>query len=373
MIPQSNPKAACLERRAAIDAAISRVLESGWYILGREVTAFEEEFAAAMGASWSVGVANGTDAIEIALRALGIQAGDRVATVSHTAVATVAAIARIGAVPLFVDVEPRRYTMAPVSLDTLLRTSEGAQVKAVVVVHLYGQPAEMDALLAITRPRGLRVVEDCAQAHGALLDGCPVGSLGDLGCFSFYPTKNLGALGDGGAVTGSDPGLCEAVRLLRTYGWKARYISERFGVNSRLDELQAAILRVGLEHLENDNDRRRAIAMRYDSELAGIGLDLPWQDARARHVFHQYVIATDDRDGLQERLKALGVGSSIHYPRAVHQQPAYDDPALRPVRLPHTERLMERILSLPMYPQLGDDEVEQVIDALRVAQAERRK
>lgn len=367
MIPQSNPKAAWLERREAIDAAIQRVLESGWYILGHEVDAFEEEFASAMGSAWSVGVANGTDAIEIALRALGIVAGDRVITVSHTAVATVAAIARIGAVPLFVDVDPHSYTLDPASLEALLRSPAGVGVKAVVVVHLYGQPADLTAILPLARAHGLAVVEDCAQAHGALLDGRPVGSWGNLGCFSFYPTKNLGALGDGGAITGQDAGLREQVRLLRTYGWRARYVSEQFGINSRLDELQAAILRVGLTHLDQDNERRRAIAARYDHGLAESGLERPMLDGRMRHVFHQYVIATDDRDGLQQRLKALGIGSLIHYPKAVHQQPAYDDPTLRPVGLPQTERLVRRILSLPMYPQLVATEVERVIAGVRAA------
>lgn len=367
MIPQSNPKAAWLERREAIEVAIHRVLESGWYILGREVEAFESEFATTMSAAWSVGVANGTDAIEIALRALGIQAGDRVATVSHTAVATVAAIARIGAVPLFVDVEPHRYTLDPASLEALLHSPAGRGVKAVVVVHLYGQPADMPAILAIARTQGLAVVEDCAQAHGALLDDRPVGSRGDLGCFSFYPTKNLGALGDGGAITGHDANLLEQVKLLRTYGWRERYVSDRFGVNSRLDELQAAILRVGLAQLPHDNERRRAIAAQYDLGLSACHIDLPWRDPRCKHVFHQYVVACDDRDGLQERLKSLGVGSLIHYPKAVHQQPAYSDPTLRPVSLDHTDRLVGRILSLPMYPQLARDEVAQVITALRAA------
>jgi dTDP-4-amino-4,6-dideoxygalactose transaminase len=373
VIPQSNPKAAWQERREAIDAAIQRVLESGWYILGREVEAFENEFAEAMGATWSVGVANGTDAIEIALRALGIQAGHRVATVSHTAVATVAAIARIGAVPLFVDVDPDRYTMEPASLDALLRSPAVRGAKAVVVVHLYGQPADMPAILAIARSHGLAVIEDCAQAHGALLDGRPVGSWGDLGCFSFYPTKNLGALGDGGAVAGQDAGLLEQVKLLRAYGWRERYVSDRFGVNSRLDELQAAILRVGLAHLGQDNERRRAIAAQYDIGLSACHVDLPWRDPRCAHVFHQYVIAWEDRDGLQGRLKSLGVGSLIHYPKAVHQQPAYDDPMLRPVSLAHTERLVGRILSLPMYPQLSNDEVGAVIAGLGAALRGARK
>lgn len=367
MIPQSNPKAAWLERREEIDVAIRKVLESGWYILGREVDAFEGDFATAMGAAWSVGVANGTDAIEIALRALNIQAGDRVATVSHTAVATVAAIARIGAVPLFVDVDPNRYTMDPLSLDELLRSPAGGGVKAVVVVHLYGQPADMQAILAIARSQGLAVVEDCAQAHGALLDGRPVGSWGDLGCFSFYPTKNLGALGDGGAVAGKDAGLREQVQLLRTYGWRERYVSDRFGVNSRLDELQAAILRVGLRHLGHDNERRRSIAAQYDLGLPACNLDLPWRDPRCKHVFHQYVVACNDRDGLQERLKSFGIASLIHYPKAVHQQPAYSGPTLRPVSLDRTDRLVGRILSLPMYPQLSEHDVAQVIAGVRAA------
>ena len=373
MIPQSNPKAAWLERRTEIDAAIQRVLESGWYILGREVEYFEHEFAAAMHAVWSVGVANGTDAIEIALRALGVQAGDRVATVSHTAVATVAAIARIGAVPIFVDVDPHRYTMDPASLETLMRSPVGEKVKALVVVHLYGQPADMMAIMPLARAHNLAVVEDCAQAHGAVIDGRPVGNWGDLGCFSFYPTKNLGALGDGGAVTGFDEELREQVQQLRTYGWRERYISDSFGVNSRLDELQAAILRVGLVHLDQDNERRRAIAARYDRELAGMGLDLPWQDPLSRHVFHQYVIAADGRDNLQEWLRSLGIGSLVHYPKAVHQQPAYSDPAMQPVSLAHTEQLVGRILSLPIYPQLSNDEVGQVITGLRAALADPRR
>ena len=373
MISQSNPTGAWQERRTEIDTAIHRVLESGWYILGREVEAFEHEFAAAMGTAWSVGVANGTDAIEIALRALGVKAGDRVATVSHTAVATVAAIARIGAVPIFVDVDPQRYTIDPASLEILMRSPSGEAVKALVVVHLYGQPADMMAIMPLARAHGLPVVEDCAQAHGAVLDGRPVGSWGDLGCFSFYPTKNLGALGDGGAVTGFDEELREQVQQLRTYGWRERYISDSFGVNSRLDELQAAILRVGLLHLDQDNERRRAIAARYDRELAGMDLGLPWRDPSSRHVFHQYVIATNGRDDLQERLKFLGVGSLVHYPKAIHQQPAYNDPAMQPITLAHTERLVGRILSLPMYPQLSNDEVGQVIEAVGVALAESRK
>ncbi|MER2513615.1 MAG: DegT/DnrJ/EryC1/StrS family aminotransferase [Nitrosomonas ureae] len=364
MILQSNPKAGYITRQNAIDTAIRRVLDSGWYILGQEVAAFEAEFAAAMGASWSVGVANGTDAIELALRALDIKAGDRVITVSHTAVATVAAIARIGALPLFVDIDPNRYTLDPVSLDALLATSEGQQARALVVVHLYGQMADMPRILSSTRRAGLVVVEDCAQAHGATLQGCGAGCWGDLGCFSFYPTKNLAALGDGGAVLGNDPTLRERIRLLREYGWKDRYVSAQSGFNSRLDELQAAILRARLPYLRDDNNRRRAIAALYDGALKSGRLTLPCRAAQAEHVFHQYVVADPDREILRADLKRQGIATLIHYPLAVHQQPAYNDPVLRPVSLRHTENLVGRILSLPMYPQIRDDEVDRVIEAI---------
>lgn len=364
MIPQSNPKASYLAHRSAIDAAIQRVLESGWYILGQEVVAFETEFAAAMGGAWSVGVANGTDAIELALRALGVKAGDGVITVSHTAVATVAAIARIGAVPLFADIDPRRYTLDPTSLSDLLATPTGRIAKAVVVVHLYGQPAALPEIVAIAKEHGLHVVEDCAQAHGATLDGRIVGTWGDLGCYSFYPTKNLGALGDGGAIIGNDPALHEKVTLLRTYGWRTRYISDHFGVNSRLDEIQAAILRAKLPHLSKENKRRRAIADYYDAGLIKFNIELPWRASQSTHVFHQYVIRVKERNQLLEALKINNVGALVHYPKAVHQQPAYANPAFQPVPLLNTETAVKHILSLPMFPALEDREITSVIEAL---------
>lgn len=364
MIPQSNPKAGYLAHRDMIDTAIHRVLESGWYILGQEVAAFEAEFAAAMGGVWSVGVANGTDAIELALRALGVKAGDQVITVSHTAVATVAAIARIGALPLFADIDPRRYTLDPESLDALLATSAGQRARALVVVHLYGQLADMPAILNSAHRVGLAVVEDCAQAHGATLHGRGAGCWGDLGCFSFYPTKNLAALGDGGAVLGSDPSLREQVRLLREYGWKERYISAQFGLNSRLDELQAAILRARLPNLRADNDRRRAIADRYDTVLGDSSLTLPWRAPQGEHVFHQYVITDPEREALRASLKQQGIATLVHYPLAAHQQPAYIDPAFRPLPLPHTEAVVEQIVSLPLYPELTGEEVATVAATL---------
>jgi len=365
VIVQSSPKANYLAHQAEIDAAIARVLNSGWYILGEEVAAFEREFATAFGASWCVGVASGTDAVELALRACGVGAGDAVLTVSHTAVATVSAIERAGAIPIFVDIDPRRYTMSPDSLHKALGTEEGAAAKAVVVVHLYGQPADMPALLALTRGRGIPVVEDCAQAHSAKLAGRPVGTWGDIGCFSFYPTKNLGALGDGGAVIGNNEASGEQVRLLREYGWRTRYVSERFGLNSRLDELQAAILRVKLCHLDRENAKREAIATQYDSVLAGLPLFRPARYEDCEHVFHQYVIGVEGRDALREVLRDKGVGTLVHYPLAVHQQPAYAAPELRPVSLTHTESAVRRVLSLPMYPELGEDQIIEICEAIR--------
>lgn len=352
MIPQSNPKAAFEAHRAPIEKALARVLESGWYILGEEVAAFESAFARAMGCAWSAGVASGTDAIEVALRALGVAPGDAVLTVSHTAVATAAAIARAGARPLFVDVERETYTMSPDSLRAALAQRGAAEAKAMVVVHLYGQPADMPALSAIASQHGLALVEDCAQAHGAALAGRPVGSWGQLACYSFYPTKNLGAIGDAGAITGNDPALLERVRLIREYGWRERYVSDVYGVNSRLDPLQAAVLNAKLPGLAADNERRSRWASEYDALLQSSPVRRPVRRANARHVFHQYVVECERRDALRAWLKDRGVGTLVHYPRAVHQQRAYAAPDLRPVPLPNTEALVSRILSLPMYPEL---------------------
>lgn len=363
MIPQSSPVSAYLRQRDVIDAAIRRVLASGRYVLGDEVRRFESEFATAHRAAWTVGVASGTDAVELALRVLGVGPGDGVVTVSHTAVATVAAIARIGAVPLFVDVDQERYTMSPRSLREALECTAG-RAKAVVAVHLYGQPADMPEILAIAREYGLPVVEDCAQAHGASVDGRPVGTWGDLGCFSFYPTKNLGAFGDGGAVVGSDERHLNPLRALREYGWETRYVSRKFGVNSRLDELQAAVLRVRLAVLDDDNRRRRRIAELYDERIDADCIAKPRRFPGAEHVYHQYVIQAPQRDQLQKALADLGVATLVHYPRAVHQQPAYDDESFRPVALPNTESVVSRVLSLPMFPEMTLEQVETVCAAV---------
>ncbi len=361
-IPQTDPRAGYLAQQPAIDAAVARVLASGSYILGREVEAFETAFADFLGVGHAVGVASGTDAIEVALRACGIGAGDLVFTVSHTAVATVAAIERAGATPVLIDVEPGIYTMAPRELERALRAPPSGRPAAVLPVHLYGEPAALCDLASIARARGLRLIEDCAQSHGALYDDRPTGAWGDVGCFSFYPTKNLGALGDGGMAVTGDPEIAAAAREIREYGWRERYVSARIGINSRLDPLQAAILGVKLGALAADNARRQAIAAQYDSGLAGLPLATPRRRAEATHVFHQYVIRLPGRDALRARLAAAGIGTGIHYPVPVHLQPAYRGRlATGPSGLGVTERAAGQILSLPIYPQLTDEAVARVI------------
>ncbi|MBV9374067.1 MAG: DegT/DnrJ/EryC1/StrS family aminotransferase [Alphaproteobacteria bacterium] len=365
-IPQTDPRAGYLAQRTAIDAAIARVLDSGSYILGREVESFEAAFANFLGVAHAVGVASGTDAIEIALRACEIGSGDLVFTVSHTAVATVAAIERAGATPVLVDVEPGTYTMASRELARALETPPSGRPAAVLPVHIYGQPAELSALTDIACAYGLRLIEDCAQSHGALYRGAAVGSFGDLACFSFYPTKNLGALGDGGMVVTNDSALATALHELREYGWRERYVSASRGINSRLDPIQAAILGIKLRSLPAGNARRQAIADRYDAGLRGLPLVLPARRPQASHVFHQYVIRLAARDPLREALRAAGIGSGVHYPVPVHQQPAYSGRlTCGPSGLGVTERAAPQILSLPIFPELSDDAVDRVIASIQ--------
>jgi dTDP-4-amino-4,6-dideoxygalactose transaminase len=367
VIPQSSPGSAYDMHREEIDEAVSRVLESGRYILGQEVADFEAEFAAYLGIAGAVGVASGTDALELALRALGIGPGDAVFTASHTAVATVAAIERAGASPVLLDVNEETFTLDPGRLEDALRHPiklGGARPRAVVVVHLYGHPADMPALLGVARRAGLLLVEDCAQAHGARLGGRSIGTFGDAASFSFYPTKNLGALGDGGLVASDDPDVTQRVRELRQYGWRERYVSATPGFNSRLDELQATILRVKLRHLDAGNERRRAIATSYDRLLRGTGLRTPSVGAGAEHVFHQYVIRAEHRNELMAQLRDQGIGTAIHYPVPVHRQPAYAGRLSVPSDLRVTERLVDEIVSLPMFPGLTDADVERIAEAI---------
>jgi dTDP-4-amino-4,6-dideoxygalactose transaminase len=367
-IPQTDPRAGYIERKDDIDAAIARVLAGGQYILGGEVEAFETAFAAWLGVGHAVGVGSGTDAIELALRACDIGPGDLVFTVSHTAVATVAAIERAGAGAVLVDIEPGRFTLDPAALERALRSPPPGRPAAVLPVHLYGEPAEMEPILRLARQHGLRVIEDCAQSHGARYRGRPTGSIGDVACFSFYPTKNLGALGDAGMTATDDTALATALREVREYGWRDRYVSARTGINTRLDPIQAAILGAKLPHLAADNARRETIASRYDSGLAGLELTRPARRADATHVFHQYVIRAPaaDRDGLREHLRRAQIGTGLHYPVPVHLQPAYAGRLGEyPAGLPETTRAMHDILSLPMYPQLGEDATDRVVHEIR--------
>ncbi len=363
-IPQSSPRAFSEEHRQEMMDAMARVLDSGTYILGAEVKAFEQEFARQFDFGDAVGVASGTDAIALALRALGVGRGDRVATVSHTAVATVAAIEMVGASPVFVDITSDTYTLDPASLARTLETQDA--IKAVIVVHLYGHPADIPCIIPIANRFGVRVIEDCAQAHGAKVDGHFVGGLADAGTFSFYPTKNLGAIGDGGMVVASDPERTRKLRMLREYGWERRYVSDLSGVNSRLDELQAAFLRVKLPYLDAGNRRRAEIAAAYDDGLADTGLLLPKKRPGATHVYHQYIVRHPDRDQLKARLELKGTGTNIHYPVPVHRQPAYAGRfAIDPGGLGTTDAVAREVLSLPMYPELGDAAIARVVDAVR--------
>ncbi len=360
MIPCSDPHASYLARRSEIDGAVAAVLAGGRYILGREVEALEREFSAFAGCRYGIGVGSGTEAIHIALRACDIGTGDEVITASHTAVATVAAIEAAGATPVLVDIEPDYFTLDPAKVQKAITP----RTKAVIPVHLYGQTAEMSDILAIAVEKGLRVIEDCAQAHGASYRDRPAGSWGDLACFSFYPTKNLGAFGDGGMVTTRDRELASKCRLLREYGWAERYVSSRPGLNSRLDEIQAAILRVKLARLASDNERRRRLAERYDGLLATT-VRTPRRRPGGHHVFHLYVIRSARRDRLRDHLQRRGIGTLIHYPLPVHLQPAYRGRIACPGGMGETERTAGEILSLPMYPELTVEQVHGIAEAIQ--------
>lgn len=357
MILNADPRAGFLAHEAELRAAIERVLAGGRYILGPEVEAFEKEFSDYQGGGFCLGVANGTEALELALRALDIGPGDRVVTVANTVSATVAAIQQTGAEPVFVDVDPNTLLLDPDALKALLHNPP-PRLKALIPVHLYGQQADMRALLELARAHGLSVIEDCAQAHGAEFDGKKAGTWGDLAAFSFYPTKNLGALGDGGAVFTRNPSLAERIRLLRQYGWNKRYVSEIPGRNSRLDELQAAVLRVKLGHLDHENARRSAYASRYlDLLRKAPGLRLPGVSPGQRPVWHQFVIRHPDREALRVHLEKAGVQTAVLYPTPLHQQPAF---AVADLSLPATEKACSELLCLPCHPQLSERDIDTV-------------
>ncbi len=360
MILAANPAAQYRSHKAEIDQAIHKVLDGGWYILGDEVNAFEDEFATYVGVTHGIGVGSGTEALHLALAACGIGGGDEVITVSHTAVATVAAIELCGATPVLVDIEPDFFTLDPNKLEAVITP----RTKAILPVHLYGQSADLDHILEISQKHHLHVIEDCAQAHGAKYKDKPVGSYGDMACFSFYPTKNLGALGDGGMVVTDDTALAGKVRLMREYGWAERYVSHIRGWNSRLDELQAAILRVELRYLDEDNASRVRIAEMYRDSLMGSELVLPCMRADATHVFHLYVVRSSRRDDLQQFLRDKEIGVGVHYPVPVHRQPAYKGRLPGGENLSETNRVSREVLSLPMYPELMESEVRVVAEVI---------
>jgi dTDP-4-amino-4,6-dideoxygalactose transaminase len=360
MILCANPRAGYIARKAEIDAAIQRVLDKGRLILGDEVAALEKEFADYVNVAHGIGVGSGTEALHLALAASGVGTGDEVITVSHTAVATVSAIELSGAKPVLVDIEPDFFTMDPDGLEAAITKN----TKAIIPVHIYGQPVDLEPILDVARKHGLVVIEDCAQCHGADYHGRRTGSWGQIACFSFYPTKNLGALGDAGMVVTSDAGLAAKVRSLREYGWVERYVSDFPGWNSRLDELQAAILRVKLAHLEADNAARVRLATAYDTQLQHAPLTLPRRRAESSHVFHLYVVRSPQRDALQVHLKQRGIDTLVHYPVPIHLQPAYRGRLGKNGALLETEKVAREILSFPMYSELTDAEQSTVVHSV---------
>jgi dTDP-4-amino-4,6-dideoxygalactose transaminase len=360
MIPCANPKAQYLSYQDEIDSAIQRVLFSGWYVLGNEVREFEKEFAQFNTVSHTIGVGSGTDALHIALRAMDIGPGDEVITTAHTAVATASAINLAGAKPIFIDIVPDFFTMDPQLIDKAITP----RTKAIIPVHIYGQPCDMDAIMDIANKNNLKIIEDCAQAHGAKYNGKRVGSMGDVGCFSFYPTKNLGAIGDGGALVTNNDQLAEKIKLIREYGWEERYISSKEGWNSRLDELQAAILGVKLKNLDKDNSLRQQHSKKYNELLKDLPIALPSKRESCAHVFHLFVIKTNNRNKLKEYLQKNGVNTTIQYPVPVHQQ-KYFQKICGEKSLSVTEQVAKKILSLPMYPELEENEIHKVSNILK--------
>lgn len=348
------------ELKPQIDAAVARVLDGGWYILGPEVDSFEADWAAYCGAGHAVGLANGLDALILALRALDIGAGDEVIVPSNTFIATWLAVSAVGATPVPVEPDAATHNIDPALIEAAITP----RTRAIMPVHLYGQPADLDPILAIARKHDLKVVEDAAQAHGARYKGKRIGAHGDVVCWSFYPGKNLGAMGDGGAITTDDAALAERIALLRNYGSRQRYVNEEPGVNSRLDPIQAAILRAKLPFLDEWTERRRAIAALYAQGLAGTDLVLPSVPNWAEPVWHLYVVRSAKRDALQARLREAEIGTLIHYPIAPHMQAAYRNLAIAEHDLPIARQFAGEVLSLPMGPQLGLENAERVVSAI---------
>ena len=364
MVPFNDLKRQYQRVEKEVLAATKRVYERGSYILGEEVSAFEKEFARYCGVRYGVGVGSGTEALFLSLKAAGIGEGDEVVTTANTFISTALAISFTGAKPLFVDIDYRTYNMDPDRLELLLKRRMAKagweKVKAILPVHLYGHPAEMRPILEIANHYGLLVIEDACQAHGATYGGKKAGSFGALGCFSFYPTKNLGGYGDGGMVVTNHLRFYEKLRLLRCYGEKRKYEHRIKGGNSRLDELQAAVLRVKLKYLDQWNEERREKASRYSERLSSLGIVCPAEKKGSRHVYHLYVVRTGKRDALQLFLKKRGMDTLIHYPIPIHQQKAFNELGYRRGDLPLTEQYSRKILSLPFFPEIKESEMEEV-------------
>lgn len=360
MISFADFKREYAEIGAEINQAIERVLNSGWLILGEEARSFEQEFSSYIGANFGVGLNSGTDALYLAVKALDIKNGNEVITVAHTFIADADAIVRNGAMPVFVDINPETYCIDVTQIEEKITS----RTRAILPVHLYGHPADMDPIMALAKKYSLYVIEDACQAHGAEYKGRKVGSIGNIGCFSFYPTKNLGAYGDGGMVVTSNEKLADKIRMLRNYGQSDRYHHEFLGINSRLDEIQAAILRVKLKYLDRWNEKRRSLARLYSQFLQNTGVILPVEKDYARHVYHLYVVRHKDRDKLQKHLADNGIQTLIHYPVPIHKQKSYATMGYT-TDLPVTEQICGEILSLPMYPELRSSQVEHIANVTR--------
>ena len=362
-VPFLDLKAQYRSIKTEIDAAVLAVLESAQFVLGDEVAAFEREFAAYCGAAQGIAVNTGTSALHLALLAAGVGPGDEVVTVSHTFVATVAAIRYTGARAVFVDIDPASFTMDPALLERAITP----RTKAIIPVHLYGHPADLDPIMEVARRHHLIVIEDAAQAHGAKYKGRPVGSIGDLACFSFYPGKNLGAYGEGGMVVTGNERWAQTIRMLRDWGQDRKYHHVLAGFNYRMEGIQGAVLRVKLRHLEKWTEARRAHAKRYQQILEGCGVGIPNEAGWARHVWHVFAVRTADREGLMKALGERGVQTAIHYPVPVHLQPAYTDPAWGVGALAHSEKAASEVMSLPMFPEMSEEHLQSVAEALRAA------
>lgn len=360
-IPFGNLSKQYKKYKLEIDNAVHTVLDSGHFILGENVKKFESEFSNYCGVKYGIGVGSGTEALHLALVACGVGSGDEVITVANTAIPTISAISFAGATPVFVDIDVNSFNIN----ENLIEEKITGRTKAILPVHLYGNPCEIDIILNIAHKYGLKVIEDCAQSHGAKFKGKVVGSFGDIGCFSFYPSKNLGAYGDGGICVTDSKGLNDKLRLLRNYGQEKRYYSIIKGFNSRLDEIQASILRVKLKRLDNWNKTRISIAKKYNKNFLDLALSCPQANSDSSHVFHLYVIRVKNRKKFMDYLKIKGINTLIHYPIPIHLQPSYKELKIKEGNLPITENVSKEIVSIPIYPELEEKEIEHIVKKVK--------